>query len=129
MHICRAHKYRNLQSFIFKIFYVRHLFYHHYLAVCRTNYLVMSNRKISFRRAKKRNNKQQHYKANAKYNPGHYWHCSTKEKEENNINGSENQCTQGNRSVALLMNIHQLNLITNIKIEREMKPFISLPDE
>jgi len=27
------------------------------------------------------------------------------------------------------MNIHQLNLITNIKIEREMKPFISLPDE
>jgi hypothetical protein len=89
----------------------------------------MCHGKISFRGAEKRNNKQQHDEANAEYNPRYYWHRGAKEKKENNINGSENQCAQGNRSVPLLMNIHQLNLITNIKIEREIKPFISLPDE
>jgi hypothetical protein len=75
---------------------------------------------ISFRRAKKRNNKQQHNEADAKYNPRNQRHCSAKEKKENNINGSENQRTKRNGSIAFFMNIHQLNLITNIKREREI---------
>ena len=79
------------------------------------------------------NNELQYYTyktiANARAANGKLVIEAIKEKKENNINGSENQRSQCNRSVAFFMNIHQLSLTTNIKIEVEKRVYYFLSNK
>jgi len=84
---------------------------------------------VSFWGSKKRNDKQHHNQADPKNDPRNVRHRRAKKIKENNINGSEYQGAKRDGFVAFLMNIHQLNLFTNIKIDRQTRLFIFLTDK